>query len=130
MLEPPPQQDHAARQVVQSAYAVHVALGPGLLESVYEHCLVHELGLRGATVRRQVAVPITYKDAHLDAGLRMDLVVDDLVVVKVKAVEKLLPVHQAQVLTYLRLSRMRLGILVNFNVPLLKNGIHRLILPM
>ena len=130
MLEPTPQQDHAARQVVQSAYAVHVALGPGLLESVYELCLVHELGLRGVAVRRQVAVPIVYKDTHLDAGLRMDLVVDDLVVVEVKAVEKLLPVHQAQVLTYLKLSRLRLGILVNFNVPLLKNGIHRLTLPM
>ena len=130
MLEPTPEQDHAARQVVQSAYAVHTALGPGLLESVYELCLIHELGLRGVPVRRQVSLPIVYKEAQLDAGLRMDLVIDDLVVVEVKAVEKLLPVHQAQVLTYLKLSRMRLGILVNFNVPLLKNGIHRLILPM
>ena len=99
-----------------------------MLESVYETCLVHELTGRGVKVDRQVAVPITYRDLRLDAGLRLDLLVDNQVVVELKAVENLLPVFDAQILSYLRLSGHRLGLLINFNVALIKDGIRRLIL--
>lgn len=103
-------------------------LGPGLLDSVYETCLVHELRSRNLTVERQVAVPVIYDDLRLDAGLRLDLLVESQVVVELKAVEKMLAVFDAQVLTYLKLSRHRLGLLINFNVPRIKDGIRRLIL--
>ncbi len=116
-------------QVVDAAFAVHSALGPGLLESVYEQCLAYELESRGIQVERQVALPVIYRDIRLDAGFRLDLLVQDAVVVEIKATEKLMPVHEAQLLTYLKLSRYRLGLLINFNVPLLKYGIKRLIGP-
>ena len=124
----PAETERVAAQIVDSAFRVHSTLGPGLLESVYETCLVHELTARGFKVDRQVAVPITYGDLRLDAGLRLDLLVDDQVVVELKAVEKLLPVFDAQILTYLKLSQHRLGLLINFNVTLIKDGIKRLIL--
>lgn len=120
--------DRIARQVVDAAYAVHRALGPGLLESVYEVCLIHELNRRDLKVDRQVAVPVTYRDVRLDAGLRLDLVVEGTLLVELKAVETLLPVHQAQVLTYLKLSGLRLGLLINFNVPVIRDGIKRVAL--
>src|SRR5439155_23054915 len=104
----------------------HRALGPGLLESVYELCLVHELTKRGLKVERQVSLPVVYDSIRLDAGLRLDIVVEDSVVVELKAVESMLPVHTAQLLTYLKLTGHRLGLLINFNVPLIKDGIHRL----
>ena len=120
--------DQVARQVVDAAYCVHSALGPGLIESVYETCLVHELARRGIEVKRQVAVPVIYEGVRLNAGLRLDLVVGDRVVVEVKATETVLPVHVAQVLTYLKLSGYRLGLLVNFNIPVIKDGIRRIVL--
>jgi GxxExxY protein len=116
------------RGIVDAALRVHKSLGPGLLESVYEVCLQYELEKAGFTVRRQVPLPIVYDGRILDAELRLDLVVNDCVLVEVKAVEGLLPVHDAQVLTYLKLGGYRLGFLINFNVGLLKNGIHRRIL--
>ena len=126
-LEPDAACDRVARQIVDSAFAVHQALGPGLLESVYEQCLAHELTIRRLLVVRQIPVPVIYRDIRIDAGFRMDMVVQDLVVVEVKAAERLLPVHEAQLLTYIKLSRYRIGLLINFNVPLIKHGIRRII---
>lgn len=103
-------------------------LGPGLLESAYEHCLAHELHIRGLAVARQVSLPITYDGLKLDAGYRLDLVVEGSIIVEVKAVEALTRLHEAQVLTYLKLSAHRLGFLMNFNVPLFKQGLRRLVL--
>jgi len=128
-IEPiPPELDRIARQVVDAAHAVHRALGPGLLESVYEVCLLHELAKRGLKVDQQAAVLITYDNVRLDAGLRLDLVVENSLLVELKAVESILPVHQAQVLTYLKLWGLRLGLLINFNVPLIRDGIKRIAL--
>lgn len=117
-----------AKQVVDAGLKVHRALGPGLLESVYEQCLAHELERRGHDVRRQLVLPVVYEGLTLELGYRLDLFVDDAVIVEVKAVEALSRLHEAQLLTYLRLSGRRLGLLMNFNVELLKNGIRRLIL--
>ena len=129
MPEPTQEQDRVARQVVDSAYAVHTTLGPGLLETVYEQCLSVELLSRGLGVRRQVPQPLSYKGTPIEAGFRLDMVVGEAVVVEVKAVERLLPVHGSQLLTYLKLSGFRLGLLINFNVPLLKDGIRRILSP-
>ncbi|MEP6967252.1 MAG: GxxExxY protein [Pseudomonadota bacterium] len=129
MLEPDPEQDRVARQIVDSAFAVHTALGPGLLETVYEQCLSYELASRRLSVRRQVQQPINYRGVRIDASFRLDMVVAEGVVVEVKAVEKLIAVHEAQFLTYLKLSGFRLGLLINFNVPLVKHGIRRIIRP-
>jgi GxxExxY protein len=107
---------------------VHRTLGPGLLESVCEVCLVHELGRRGHDVRTQVALPVVYDSVKLEAGYRVDLLVDGSVIVEIKSADALSPVHEAQLLTYLRLSSRRLGFLINFNVILLKQGIKRMIL--
>ena len=114
--------------VVDAALAVHRTLGPGLLESVYEQCLVHELGSRDIRLRRQIALPVVYRDLRIDGGLRLDLLVEDRVVVELKAVERLLPIHEAQLLTYLKLSDRRLGLLVNFNAVTLKDGLRRMVL--
>lgn len=103
-------------------------LGPGLLESAYEECLCHELGTCGLACRRQVPLPVAYKEVRLECGYRLDVVVEDAVVVELKAVETILPVHEAQLLTYLRLSGLRVGLLINFNVPVLKDGIVRRVL--
>jgi len=113
-------------EVVDSAMEVHSALGPGLLESSYETCLVYELRLRGLEVVQQLALPIVYRDVRLDYGYRLDLLVGGAVIVELKASEKLLPVHEAQLLSYLRLSGHRLGLLINFHVPRLKDGIKRM----
>ena len=117
-----------ARSIVDSAYRVHFSLGPGLIESVYEACLVHELTKRSIAVESQVKLPVIYDGVRLDAGLRLDLRVENSVVVEIKAVERLLPVHEAQLLTYLKLTGMRLGLLINFNVPRIKDGIRRMVL--
>ena len=114
--------------VIGAAMEVHKHLGPGLLESAYEECLCRELSLRGIPFQRQVELPVEYKGIRLNVGYRTDLVVKDLVVVELKAVEKLEPIHEAQLLTYLRLSGMRIGLFINFNVPVLKDGIKRLVL--
>ena len=124
----PEETEQTARHVVDAAVKIHSTLGPGLLESVYEKCLGIELAQRGVGYERQVRVPITYEGVTVEPGLRLDLVANHCVVVELKSVEKLLPVHEAQILTYLKLSGMRLGLLLNFNVALMKQGIRRIIL--
>jgi GxxExxY protein len=126
--EIPERANLAAEIVVDSALTVHRALGPGLLESVYSVCLAHELRKRGVQVQRELPLPISYDGILLDAGLRLDMLVDDCVIVELKAVECLLPVHHAQVLTYLKLTGHRLGLLINFNTPLIRDGIRRIVL--
>jgi len=123
----PPDTERVATEVVDAALKVHKALGPGLLESVYETCLVYELEKRGLGVAKQVTLPIVYDGRKLDGGLRLDLVIENRVIVEVKAVEKANPVFEAQLLTYLRLSGLRLGFLINFTVPLIKDGIKRMV---
>lgn len=113
-------------QIIDSAMKVHTALGCGLLESAYETCLAHEVAKRGLPVRRQVAMPVRYDGLILDTGYRLDLLVADQVVVEVKAIEKMLPLHGAQLLTYLRLGGYKLGLLLNFNTVHLRNGIRRI----
>jgi GxxExxY protein len=120
--------ERIAAQVVDAAIRVHTLLGPGLLESVYETCLCHELGRRGVPHASQVTLPVVYDGVRLDAGLRLDLLVGDRVIVEVKATEKMLPLYEAQLLTYLKLSGLRLGLLMNFNTALLKDGIKRMVL--
>jgi GxxExxY protein len=117
--------EELAREIVDSSYTVHRALGPGLLESVYEACLRRELETRGIQSTAQIVVPLEYKELRLDCGFRLDLIVDERIIVEVKAIEKLLPVHEAQLLTYLKLTRKRLGFLINFNVVTIKEGIRR-----
>ncbi|MEI9985105.1 MAG: GxxExxY protein [Aliidongia sp.] len=117
-----------ARAVVDSGLKVHRALGPGLLESAYEHCLAHELHAGGISLRRQVIQPIVYGDTKLDAGYCLDILVEDSIVIEIKAVEALSPVHEAQLLTYLKLSGCRLGFLINFNTVLFKHGLRRFML--
>lgn len=114
--------------IVDAGLKVHKALGPGLLESAYEHCLAHELAKRGLSVLRQATLPIVYDGVTLDAGYRLDLLINEAVIVEVKAIDQLTRVHDAQVLTYLKLSRLRLGFLMNFNVDLFKQGLRRLVL--
>ena len=127
--EPIPKEvERVATAVVDAAYAVHSALGPGLLEHVYEVCFCHELGKRGLSYRRQVVVPIVYDGIRFDEGLRLDVLVQESVVCELKAVETVLRVHTAQLLTQLKLTEKRLGFLINFNVPLIKHGIKRLVL--
>ena len=126
--EPGEDLDALACVVVDAAFAVHTALGPGLLEGVYEVCLAHELTKRGVRVERQVALPVIYDGVKIEAGLRLDLLVENQLIVELKAVETLLPVHKAQVLTYLKLTGKTLGLLINFNVPLIKDGIKRVII--
>jgi GxxExxY protein len=125
--EPSSAVDAIAKQVVDAALAVHRTLGPGLLETVYEQCLAFELADRGLRFEQQKALAITYRGLCIPNALRLDLVVEDAIVVEAKAVEALLPLHRAQLLTYLRLSALRLGLLINFNVPLLKDGIRRFV---
>lgn len=115
-----------ARNVVDAAIKVHSALGPGLLESVYEACLAHEIAGRGLRVERQVVLPVRYGDVTVEAALRLDLLVGEGLVVEIKAVESLQPIHAAQLLTYLRLGCYPLGLLLNFNVVHMKSGIKRL----
>jgi GxxExxY protein len=114
--------------VIGSAVEVHRALGPGLLESVYEKCLCHELTLQGIHFERQQPLPVKFKGVMLDCGYRLDLIVSDAVVVEIKSVETILPVHEAQILTYLKLGGWSVGLLINFNVPVLKDGIKRIVL--
>ena len=119
--------DTITGQVIGAAIDVHRALGPGLLESAYEACLAFELAGRGFMVERQKPLPIKYKEVELEAGYRLDLLVDRKVVVELKAVEPIAPIHKTQLLTYLRLSGHRVGLLINFNVKVLKSGIHRVV---
>ena len=123
----PPEVERLATAVVNAAFAVHQELGPGLLESAYEACLSHELRLRGVNHQLQLAVPLNYKGIRIDAGYRADVIVEEKLLVELKAVDKLLPIHTAQVVTYLRLKRFPLGLLINFNEVLIKIGIHRVL---
>lgn len=113
--------------IVDCSIRVHKELGPGLLESVYEICLMKELIAQGLTVRKQVALPVYYKGENIGIDFKIDLLVEEEVIVELKAVENLLPIHEAQLLTYLKLSEMHLGLLINFNVKLLKDGIKRMV---
>jgi GxxExxY protein len=112
-------------QIIGGAVEVHRALGPGLLESAYATCLCHELALRKLSFRKEVDLPITYKGIKLDCGYRLDLVVLDQVILEIKSVQEVTPIHEAQLLTYLRLTGLRVGLLLNFNVDVLRNGITR-----
>jgi GxxExxY protein len=120
--------DGLSERVIGLAIDVHRGLGPGLLESAYEECLCYELKAAGLPFNRQVALPVIYKSVRLECGYRMDLVVDQRLIVEIKTVERLLPVHEAQLLTYLKLSSMATGLLLNFHAALLKDGIKRLVL--
>jgi len=117
-----------SNEIIKAAIEVHKSLGPGLLESAYETCLCHELTLRNIPFDRQYPVPVNYKGVNLDAGYRLDILVDDLGIVEIKTIKKLEPIHEAQLLTYLRLTNKWLGLLINFNVPILKQGIKRKVL--
>lgn len=123
----PIENDTLTEQIIGAAIQVHRELGPGLLESAYEVCLCHELTLNGLEIERQKVIPIFYKGIKLDAGYRLDLVVEGQVIVEIKAVSELLPVHEAQLLSYLKQAGRGRGLLINFNVKLLKQGIRRLI---
>ena len=114
-------------QIIGAAIEVHRALGPGLLESAYEECLCRELGLRGLSYERQKDLPVSYKGVKLDCGYRLDIVVSKCVIVELKACERIERIHQAQLLTYLKLADIKYGLLINFNVPVLKDGIKRMV---
>jgi GxxExxY protein len=116
-----------AKQIVDAAYRVHTKLGPGLLESVYESALAYELEKRGLKVVRQQAMPVVYEDLYIQTGFHADLIVEERVIVEVKSIEAVAPVHKKQLLTYLKLAHKRLGLLINFNVALIKTGITRLV---
>ena len=120
--------DELTEQIIGAAIDVHRELGPGLLESAYEQCLCHELFLRGLRFQTQVAVPVVYKGIRLDCGYRLDVLVEDAVVLELKCVDHLLPVNTAQLLTYLKLSGRRVGLVINFNVDVLKRGLVRKVL--
>jgi GxxExxY protein len=120
-------ENEIATKIIKTAIELHKILGPGLLESPYENALAYELKESGLNVKQQVPMPFVYKDIKLDVGYRLDLVVDEKVVVEIKSIDALAPVHYAQLLTYLKLSGLKLGLLVNFNSKLLKDGIHRVV---
>ena len=120
-------EEEIARAIVEAAYIVHKNLGPGLLEKIYEVCFCHELSKRGFHPQRQVDLPITYDGIIFDEGLRLDVLVDDLAVCELKAVDQVNPVWEAQLLSHLKLTGKRLGFLINFNVPVIKNGIKRFV---
>ncbi len=116
------------REVIGAAMEVHAALGPGLLESAYESCLAHELLLREIPIRRQLELPLQYKQARVDCGFRIDLLAANEIVVELKCIEKVLPIHLAQLMTYMKLAEKRVGLLINFNVESLRDGITRRII--
>jgi GxxExxY protein len=119
--------ERVAAEIVDAAVAVHRELGPGLLESAYQKCLAHELESRGLHVVCELSFPVEYRGAHVDTGYRIDMLVGDRVIIENKTVEKVLPIHAAQLLTYLKMSGCRLGFLLNWNVRLMKDGITRLV---
>jgi GxxExxY protein len=120
--------ERVATQIVDAAYKIHSKLGPGLLESAYVVLMEYELTKRGLQVQKEVPLPVVYEDVRLDAGYRIDLIINGCVIIELKAVERIHPVHEAQLLTYLKLTGIRLGILINFNTKLIKDGIKRVIL--
>jgi len=120
--------DELSNKVLGCAVEVHRELGPGLLESTYEQCMAYELSRANIPFRVQVGLPVQYKQTQLDCGYRIDLLVNDQLIVELKCVEHLLKIHEAQILTYMRLAKVKVGLLINFNVPLLKTGIKRFLL--
>ena len=114
-------------KIIEYSINVHKELGPGMLEGAYEICLMHELVRNGLSVERQVLLPIQYQGIKLDAGYRIDLLVENSVIIELKAIDRLLPVHEAQLLSYLRMSELRVGLLINFNVRLLRDGVRRVV---
>jgi len=120
-------ENEIAKQIVDAAYKIHTTLGPGLFESVYETIMAQELASRGLHLMRQQALPVVWENIHLEAGFRADLIVENKVIVEIKSVETIAPVHRKQLLTYLRLANKRLGILINFDVELIKDGISRVV---
>ena len=120
-------ENQIAKEIVDAAYKIHTTLGPGLLESVYEAVMVHDLKNRNLDVERQKPIPVVYEDVRLDEGFRADLLVEDKVIVELKSVETIAPVHKKQLLTYLRLADKRLGLLINFGVAKIKDGITRVV---
>ncbi len=120
-------EDKISNQIIGSAIEVHRALGPGLLESAYEECLCREFLLKNITFERQVGVPVVYKGVSLDCGYRLDIVVAGLVIIELKTIKRFEPIHDAQLLTYLKLTKLKLGVLLNFNVPIMKHGIKRIV---
>ena len=123
-----PELEKIASEVVGAAFNVHKAFGPGLLENAYEVCLVHDLIKSGIKVERQVAIPLVYDGEEVDVAFRVDILVEGKLLVELKAVERILPIHEAQIITYLKITGQRLGLLINFNVPLIKEGIKRIVL--
>ena len=121
-------EESIAKKIVDAAYTIHKILGPGLLEKVYEVCLCHELSKRKLKYQRQVDVPIVYDGMTFDEGLRLDVLVEDRIICELKAVDEMNPVWEAQILSHLKLAGKRLGFLINFNVPLIKDGIKRIVL--
>ena len=125
--EPTERENEIAKAVVDAAFKVHKKLGPGLLENVYEICLAHELGKSGLQAQRRAALPVRYDGIMVEAGFRLDLIVEESVIVEIKASEELHPIYRAQLFTYLKLTGKRLGLLINFNVQFLKDGLRRVI---
>jgi len=121
------EEDKLSKEIIGASIEVHRILGLGLLESAYEECLCRELSLRSFSFERQKPLPVLFKGVKLNCGYRLDVVVEGLVILELKAVERIEPIHKAQLLTYLKLSNLKLGILLNFNVPILKNGIKRIV---
>ena len=119
--------NNVSSTIIGAAIEVHKALGPGLLESAYEECLCHELSLRGVSFERQKPLPVEYKGTKLDCGYRLDIIVENTIILELKSCEKIEPIHKAQLLTYLKLSGLHLGLLLNFNVPVMRDGIIRIV---
>lgn len=121
------EREEIAKRIVDAAIKVHTALGPGLMESAYQKCIEYELKKNGLTIACEVALPITYEDITIDAGYRIDMIVQDTVIIEHKTAERLLPLHEAQLLTYLKMKNCKLGFLLNWNVPRMKDGIKRMV---
>ena len=120
--------DKVSKEIIGAAIEVHKALGPGLLESAYEKCLVYEIAQKGLSFERQKGIPVIYKEVFIDCGYRLDLLVENKIIVELKTVEFLNAVHQAQILTYMKFAGIRTGLLINFNVTILKNGLQRFVM--
>ncbi|HSY19396.1 MAG TPA: GxxExxY protein [Candidatus Acidoferrales bacterium] len=122
-----PEVERLATLAVDSAFAVHTELGPGLLESAYQACFAHELGLRGVAYQKELPIPLNYKGVRIEVGFRADIIIEQKLLIELKAVEQLQPIHKAQVITYLKLTHLSLWILINFNETLIKHGIQRVL---
>ena len=120
--------EELSKEIIGAAIEVHKLLGPGLLESAYEDCMVYELKIKGLNLERQKAVPVVYKSIKLDCGYRLDLLVENKIIIEIKSIDAMAPVHEAQILTYMKFSGVNVGLLINFNVTILKNGLKRYVL--